>query len=49
MAHCKNVGGGPGDDETRPPRLTEQEKVKGPKKTVTKKKHKHGDIEAEQQ
>ena len=47
MAHCKNVGGGPGDDERRLPRLTEQEKAKGPKKTVTKKKHKRGDIEEE--
>ena len=44
--HCKNVEGDPGDDERRPPRLTEQEKTKGPKK-ITTKKHKHGDIEAE--
>ena len=47
MAHCKNIGGGSGDDERCPPRLTEQEKAKEPKKTVTKKKHKCGDIEAE--
>ena len=47
MAHCKNVGGGPSNDERRPPRLTEQEKAKGLKKTITKKKHKCGDIEAE--
>jgi hypothetical protein len=47
MVHCKNVRGGPGDDERHPPRLTEQEKVKGPKKTTTKNKRKCGDIEAE--
>ena len=47
MAHCKNVGGGPGDDERCPPRLTEQEKGKGPKKTTTKKKRKRGGLEAE--
>ena len=47
MARCKNVGGGPGDDERHPPHLTEQEKAKGPKKMVTKKKCKHCDIEAE--
>ena len=47
MARCKNVEGGPGDDERHPPRLTEQEKVKRPKKMVTKKKRKRGDIEAE--
>ena len=47
MAHFKNIEGGPGDDERRPPRLIEQEKTKGPKKTITKKNHKHGDIEAE--
>ena len=48
MAHCKNVGGGPGDDdERRPPLLTAQEKGKGPKKTTIKKKHKRGDIETE--
>ena len=46
MARCKNVAGGPGDDERRPPHLTEQEKGKGPKKTTTKKKRKRGDIEA---
>ena len=49
MAHCKNVGGGPSNDERRPPRLTEQEKAKGLKKTITKKKHKCGDIEAERE
>ena len=47
MAHCKNIRGGLDDDERRLPHLTEQEKRKGPKKTVTKKKHKCGDIEAE--
>ena len=47
MARCKNIGGGPGDDESHLPRLTEQEKGKGPKKTISKKKHKHGDIEVE--
>ena len=47
MAHCKNVGGGPGVDERRSPCLTEQEKVKGSKKTVTKTKCKCGEIKAE--
>ena len=47
MTRCKNVRGGPSDDERRPPCLTEQEKETGTKKTVTKKKHKRGDIEVE--
>jgi len=47
MAHCKNVEGGPGDDERHPPHLIEWEKRKGPKKTTTKKKCKRGDIETE--
>ena len=47
MARCRNVGGGPGDDESRLPCLIEQEKGKGPKKTITKKKYKRGDTEAE--
>ena len=47
MAHWKNIRGGPSDDERCPPRLIEQEKAKGPKRTVTKKKHKRGDIELE--
>ena len=48
MARCKNIGGGPSnDDERRHPRLTAQEKVKGPKKITTKKKRKRGDIETE--
>jgi len=38
MAHCKNVGGGPGDEDLRPlPCLTAQEKGKA-KKTTTKKR-----------
>jgi len=47
MARCKNVRGGPSVDERCPPRLIEQEKGKGPKKTTSKKKRKRGDIEAE--
>jgi len=47
MAHCKNVKGGPSDDERRSPSLTEQETGKGPKKTTTKKKRKRGGLEAE--
>ena len=47
MARCKNIGGGPSDDESYPPHLTDQEKGKGPKKTITKKKSKCGDTEAE--
>jgi len=47
MAHCKNVGGGPSDDERRPPRLIAKEKDKCRKKLTTKKKRKHVDIEAE--
>ena len=47
MAQCKNVGSGLGDNESHSPCLTEQEKGKGPKKTIIKKKHKHGDIEVE--
>jgi hypothetical protein len=47
MAHCKNVGGGPDNDERHPPRSSEQEKVKGPKKMFTKKKLKRGEIEVE--
>ena len=47
MARCKNVEGGPGNDDSHQPRQTEQEKGKGPKKTITKKKRKRGDTEAE--
>ena len=46
MAHCKNAGGGPGDEDLRPPpRLTAQQK--GKVKTITKKKRKIDDVEAE--
>jgi hypothetical protein len=49
MVCCKNNFGAPpgGDDERHLPRLTKQEKAKRPKKTVTKKKCKRGDIEAQ--
>jgi len=47
MVHCKNVGGGLSDDERRPPHLTDMEKAKGPNKVMTKKKHRHADIEVE--
>ena len=47
MACCKNFGGGPGDEDLRPPpRLTAQEKGKA-KKTITKKKRKFADVETE--
>ena len=46
MAHVKNAGGGPGDEDLRPPScLTTQEKGKA-KKTMTKKR-KLIDVEAE--
>jgi len=46
MAHCKNIGGGPGDEDPRPPpRLIAQQKGKA--KKTTKKKHKFDDVEAE--
>ena len=46
MAHCKNVRGGPGDeDPTPPPRLTAQQKGKA--KKTTNKKRKFDDVEAE--
>ena len=46
MAHCKNIGGGPNDEDLRlPPRLTPQQKGKA-KKTI-KKKRKFDDVEAE--
>ena len=45
MARCKNVGGGPGnEDPTHPPRLTAQQKGKA--KKTTKKKRKRDDVEA---
>ena len=46
MARCKNAGGGPGDEDPRPPpHLTAQEKGKA-KKTMTK-KHKFTDADTE--
>ena len=46
MAHCKNVGGGPSNEDPTPlPRLTTQHKGKA--KKTTKKKHKRDDVEAE--
>ena len=42
MAHCKNVGGGPSDEDPRPlPRLTAQQKGK------VKKTTKRDNVEAE--
>ena len=46
MARCKNVRGGPGDEDPwPPPRLTTQQKGKA--KKTTKKKRKRDDVEAE--
>ena len=46
MSRCKNVGGGPGDEDPTPlPRLTTQQKGKA--KKTTKKKHKRDDVETE--
>ena len=46
MAHCKNVRGGPSDEDLMPPpRLTAQQK--GKVKKTTKSKRKRDDIEAE--
>ena len=46
MARCKNVRGGPGDEDPTPlPRLTTQQKGKA--KKTTKKKHKRDDVEVE--
>jgi hypothetical protein len=47
MVRCKKGFGAPDDDERRPPHLTTREKNKGTKKTVTKKKRKCGDVDAE--
>lgn len=50
MVHCKNTFCAPpsgGDDERWPPRLIEQDKAKGQKKVMTKKKSKRGDADAE--
>ena len=45
MAHTKNVGGGPGDDDRRPPpRQPTGSKGKATKQ-VTSKKHKYPDAE----
>ena len=46
MARCKNVRGGPSDEDPRPPpHLTAQQK--GKVKKTTKKKHKFEDVEVE--
>jgi len=46
MTRCKNVRGGPGDEDLRPPpRLTTQQKRKA--KKTTKKKCKLDDVEVE--
>ena len=46
MAHCKNAGSGPSDEDPRPPsHLTAQQKGKA--KMTTKKKRKRDDVEAE--
>ena len=43
MAHCKNVGGGPGDEDPMPPpHLTTHQKGKA--KTITKTKRKLDDV-----
>ena len=45
MAHTKNIGGGPGDDDQRPPpRLPIGLKGKATKKTASKKR-KYPDVE----
>ena len=45
MAHVKNVGGGPGDEDPRPtPRLPLEEKGKATKKLAMK-KHKYPDAD----
>ena len=45
MAHVKNVGGGPGDEDPRPPpRLPSEAKGKATKKLATK-KHKYPDAD----
>ena len=46
MAHCKNVGCGPSDEDPTPlPRLTAQQK--GKTKKTTKKNRKRDDVEIE--
>ena len=45
MAHVKNVGGGPGDEDPRPPpRLPSEAKGKATKK-LTSKKRKYADVD----
>jgi len=39
MAQCKNIGGGPRDEDRPPSHPTVAEKGKGKAKTITKKKH----------
>ena len=47
MAHVKNVGGGPGDEDLRPlPRLPLEAKGKATKKLATKKR-KYADVDTE--
>ena len=47
MAHVKNIGGGPGDEDPRPPpRLPYEAKGKATKKLATK-KHKYPDTDIE--
>ena len=48
MARVKNAGGGPGDEDPRPPpRLSA--KVKGKAKKLTTKKHKFVDADTERE
>ena len=48
MAHCKNVGGGPGNEDPHPLLcLSVVEKNKGSTKTTSKKKHKRLDLDTE--
>ena len=46
MAHVKNVGGGPGDEDSRPPPRLPAE-VKGKEKKLTTKKRKYVDADTE--
>ena len=46
MAHVKNAGGGPGDEDRRPPPRLSAE-MKGKAKKITTKKHKFADAETE--
>ena len=47
MVRCKNAFGAPGNDERYLPLLTAQEKAKGSKKMLAKKKRKHHDANVE--